>query len=344
MENLKLSKHLNWRQRFVVLAEGCCYCFDDEVAHAPTHKFSLSGFNRLQRTASERNQFCFLLEPRDKSHSKTHVFACSSEEDRKLWMQAFKGAMLEANASELNSSRENSVEDDLFKELEKPLFETEDPVETSGYQMEIDAADGGSEVDSDDSGSSSNSDYDYPEEEELEKIRKPPNRRTVPLPPIPGAEQSKSPPPLPKPTAPPRAAGKNKPLDPRKRESATLPKPPTAEKPRPQRLTERDCLFDNNDREAAIKILREKKVPGTFLIRKSRQGDSKVLAVMTSDDVKEYKIFIEDGQVSLDKKTFFHSVEDLLENYSRAPLPNRTQTLGRAFSSHQVGGHPHSPS
>lgn len=30
----------------MVVKEGCCYCFDDEVARAPRHSFSLEGFYR----------------------------------------------------------------------------------------------------------------------------------------------------------------------------------------------------------------------------------------------------------------------------------------------------------
>lgn len=327
MENLKLSKHVNWRQRFVVVSDGCCYCFEDEVAKEPLQKFSLHGYNRVTRTASDRNQFCFMLEPQEDQRIKRHYFACSSDDDRKLWMQAFKGGMMEANSSHLNSGSHNTSDDDVFKELEKPLFE--DAVPRRAANEDAYSSDSGS----------SESDYDrLDEEEEPAKPTLPPSRRCVPLPPLPG-EANKAQPAAAKPTAPPRQV-KNKPLDPRKRDSAAAAKakPTVAEKP-PRRLSEKDCLFDNSDREQAISILREKKVPGTFLIRKSRQGDSKVLAVMTTEDVKEYKIFTEGGQVSLDRKTFFSNVDDLLENYSRAPLPNRAQTLGRAYSSHHVGGH-----
>ncbi|KAK7471629.1 hypothetical protein BaRGS_00035726 [Batillaria attramentaria] len=276
------------RQRFVVVAEGCCYIFEDELAKEPLHKFSLCGYNRVFRTSSDRNQFCFMLEISDRFQGKSHVFACASEEDRKLWMQAFKGAMLEANA-QMISGGDSAGDDDVFKEIEKPLFES----------VQDDKA--------------------LPGEGNKET-----SPSTLPKPAVP-------------PTAPPRGT-KNKPLDARKRESAVSPpkvKPPTAEKPH-RRLSEKDCLFDNSDREQAINILREKQVPGTFLIRKSRQGDSKVLAVMTAEDVKEYKIFTDNGQVTLDKKSFFRTVDDLLENYSHSPLPNRTQTLGRAYSSHQI--------
>ena len=44
-------------------------------------------------------------------------------------------------------------------------------------------------------------------------------------------------------------------------------------------------------------------------------------------------VCVQDGQVTLDKKTLFDTVDDLLEHYTKSPLPNRHQKLGRAFSS-----------
>nr|KAG5689047.1 hypothetical protein BaRGS_006443 [Batillaria attramentaria] len=159
------------------------------------------------------------------------------------------------------SGGDSAGDDDVFKEIEKPLFES---------VQDDKAADGVAEVAMDDSGSDSDSssDYDQLEEDQPPKPAPPQSRRSVPLPPSFG--RSKCP---------------------------------------------EHFLYGNHD---------------------------KVLAVMTAEDVKEYKIFTDvflhwqNGQVTLDKKSFFRTVDDLLENYSHSPLPNRTQTLGRAYSSHQI--------
>lgn len=109
------------RQRFVVVSDCCCYCYDDELAKEPLQCFSLAGYNRyfrksrglylvcifqylkislsaceiktvtfvfnylrVYRTTSERNPFCFMVEPINRWQEKLHIFSCSSEDDRKV--------------------------------------------------------------------------------------------------------------------------------------------------------------------------------------------------------------------------------------------------------------------
>ncbi|XP_025096694.1 SH3 domain-binding protein 2-like isoform X2 [Pomacea canaliculata] len=342
-ENLKLSKHVNWRQRFVVVSDCCCYCYDDELAKEPLQCFSLAGYNRVYRTTSERNPFCFMVEPINRWQEKLHIFSCSSEDDRKLWMQAFKGAMVEANDAK-NSSKGESGDSDEFKDIEKPIFETEDN-HLSQTTVSLHDDSGGDAVDSD-----TDSDYDRVDEDLLQQQQQvfPPQRlRKVPLPPIPQGDVSPRAHTSPIEPSPPPRVNKNKPrTGPRHDVAPPIPAAkPQVSPEKPRRLSERDSLFDDSDREKAIAILREKKALGTFLIRKSRQGDSRVLAVMTAEDVKEYKIFEEGNRVTLDRKQFFRDVDELLDTYSREPLPNRQQTLTRSFSSATCNPrHPKSPS
>ncbi|KAK7108914.1 hypothetical protein V1264_013052 [Littorina saxatilis] len=345
LENLHLSRHINWRQKFVVVKEGCCYCFDDEVARSPYQSFSLEGFYRVFRHKAERAAFVFAVEP---AEGKLQVFAASSEDDRMAWMMALKQAMLEANPGHHISASGGShhgEEKDVYSEIEKPVFdppkkqsEMKDGSGSGGFHS------GGGYNDDDDDDededieeeSDSSDDYDQPDEEWK---RPPPTRRSLPLPPVPGEapreDQDKKrgkialPLPPPKPQAPHR--DRHNLPDPQPARTPRV-RPVPAEKPS-RKLSEQDCLFDNSDREAAIQILKEKEALGTFLIRKSRQGDSKVLVVMTSEGVREYKIFAEAGQVTLDKKAFFPNVDELLQHFSKSTLPNRTQTLGRSYSS-----------
>ncbi|KAL8605824.1 hypothetical protein ACOMHN_051433 [Nucella lapillus] len=423
LENLHLSRHINWRQRFVAVKDGCCYCFTDEVARAPLQTFSLEGYNRIYRARSERAAFVFTVEPAPNCRKKVHTFAATTNDERIDWMHKFKDAMYKANDVQLTPHGSCSVEpDDIYVVLEKPVYE----VDLARHSQSLDD----SFEDEEDEEYSDDSDYDRPDESLLEAIKERTTRKNVPLPPVPqdaAKNEVSSTAKRPAALLPPRsrlpssspdssADGtfpyRSKPPDPRNRPALpnppsanlhdssptspanTLPKsrpPPPGPTPKPsytppapalrpkpavavpavgaaakpslpgkpvRRLSERDSFFDESDRVAAIERLKDSNSsPGTFLIRKSRQGDSKVgpspvslfppvflhsdpsnspvnevLVVMTTDDVKEYKMFTENYQVSLDKQTFFNTVDDLLEHYSRSPLPNRQQTLTRSYS------------
>ncbi|XP_076439770.1 uncharacterized protein LOC143279575 [Babylonia areolata] len=383
LENLHLSRHFNWRQRFVVIMDGCCYCYDDELSKTPFQTFSLEGYNRIYRHQSERATFVFALEPALDCRKKVHNFAAFTEEDRIAWMQSFREAMVKANnldPSPISSSATDHAA--IYAELEKAVYEV---VRASPSVAEED------EEDDEEGDSSDDSDYDVPMEPKVEP-KTLSNRRNIPLPAVPqsanatstspppttptsplskppvsrpkaplpvaggdsGGSLGRPKPPLPIPSSPqdtsplPHLPGRVNVLPsvpaprpkqpgpgPAPRPSHTPPDPAAAKPPvqrRGRRLSEMDCFFDNNDREAAIEILRSSNLPGTFMIRKSRQGDSRVLVVMTMEDVKEYKIFTEAGQVSLDRRTFFSDVDELLNHYSTSPLPNRQQTLTRSYS------------
>lgn len=84
----------------------------------------------------------------------------------------------------------------------------------------------------------------------------------------------------------------------------------------------------NLDRDQLIKMLAVKE-PGTYLIRKSRQGDHKVISILgTNRQVKEYKIFGTVDSPSLDQNRFFSSIDDLLRYYTLVEtLPNLAVNL-----------------
>lgn len=362
-ENLHLSKHFNWRQKFVVVHDGCCYYFDSELSRVPRRTFSLEGYNRVIRRASERAQHVFAVEPADGLGRKSHYFAAISEIEMKQWMVVFRKNMIQANdGASASGGSLNSVDDADFSDLEKPIFVKEADTFSNGRGANnIDDDDDEEERAEEEEEGSYDSDYDQPKEEWLEDKRRL-ERRSVPLPPLPTEANNNNSnnisktrtlparPPLPTPKAdpkPPGPKGGEGGRQPRRPSAPTpedrvsppraKPKPPPPEKPqkpRPlrRRFSEQDCLFDNSDREAAIQILTKNQAMGTFLIRKSRQGDSKVLAVCTDEGIKEYKIFTEGRQVTLDKKTLFNNVDELLEHYSKTFLPNRTVTLSRSYS------------
>ena len=72
---------------------------------------------------------------------------------------------------------------------------------------------------------------------------------------------------------------------------------------------------------------------GTFLVRKSRQDDQKVLSVRTDEGVKEYKIYNKDRGLSIDnKENWFSTTEELLNFYADHDIPHRVLTLSRGYS------------
>ncbi|CAL1531530.1 unnamed protein product [Lymnaea stagnalis] len=102
------------------------------------------------------------------------------------------------------------------------------------------------------------------------------------------------------------------------------------------RSLEKQCtvLDDKSDRDDLVRMLQAKQASGTYLIRKSRHGDEKVIAYLTANGrVVEYKIHTSDSGVSLDKAKHFGDVEELLLNYMhQEPLPRSNNFLRYGFN------------
>ncbi|XP_071090495.1 SH3 domain-binding protein 2-like [Haliotis cracherodii] len=354
-----LGRVLRWRQRFVVISQGCIYCFASETAGRPLQAFTLKGYNRLLAMDEEPSTpWAFRISSPDET-AKVHYFSCVSDVDRMTWMKAFREEMMLANKVKddrfsAGSVASTSSSKDVYVMLHKPIFEP----------PQSDDSDEDSDEEEDDS------DYDQINDLDLEKARRP----RIPLPPTPDdpaykevtKEVRKAPEkkPLPTPHKPnsekhtyinspkhtstktnslpaqastlaaksaaPRAKAKSE-----AKQTPQPPKPKTKPKPTsPSVPSEKEYFFPESDRDKALSILREQNDQGTYLVRMSRTNDQKVLSVMTEGAViKEYKILQKEKKVTINNRDYYKSVGDLLVAYQARPLPNRTTSLGRAYSS-----------
>nr|XP_022289529.1 SH3 domain-binding protein 2-like [Crassostrea virginica] len=293
----ELSK---WRQRFVIIGRGCLYVYADEHGRSPLQAVSLRGYSRVERPPEgmgleEVTRRCFRIIPSDESTMKTFVFGCAKDGERKEWMKNVRMEMQLAN-SKTNEQQLPGMDLDDYVALERPVIE-QIIKETRARQGNVPRRKPPKTPDSDDSESDAESDYDRITDDVVQKIR------GKPLPDIPKEEKVT-----------------RRPAKPQK----------------PQYLTSKDVdpneyLFDGSDRTKAINIL-SNRASGTFLVRKSRAGDQQVLSVQTDDGMKEYKIYEKPAGLTIDNKSYFPTVEKLIENYKRMTLPNRATTLSRGFS------------
>ncbi|XP_046545434.1 SH3 domain-binding protein 2-like isoform X2 [Haliotis rubra] len=358
-----LGRVLRWRQRFVVISQGCIYCYVSETATKPLQAFSLIGYNRLLSMDEEpTNRWTFSITSPDPT-AKIHFFACVSDVDRMTWMRAIREEMVQANnikddCFSAGSLASNSSSKDVYVILQKPIFEPPESDSEEDSEEDDEAED--------------DSDYDQINDLDLDKARRP----RIPLPPTPDdpgykaptTEVQKAPAKLP-PPKPHKANSEkhtyiNSPKGPKTNSlpahatssaaKSAVPKPnpkpvpksaaiPAQQPPKPTLKVkpesapvpdEKEYFFPENNRDKALSILREQKDQGTYLVRMSRSNDQKVLSVMTENDViKEYKIMQKEKKVTINNRDFYKSVGDLLVAYKGKPLPNRTTSLGRAYSS-----------
>lgn len=295
----ELSK---WRQRFVIVGRGCLYVYEDEHGRSPLQSVSLKDYTRVERPTSEMGRLeidtrrCFRVVPSNERSMKTFVFGCAKDGERKEWMYKIREEMLLAN-SKTDDTEVSGMGSDEYVYLEKPIIEQ--IIQAPAYSKPDVPKRRPPQIPEEASSDSDGSDYDSIQDEDVKRIR------GKPLPEVP-------------------------------REHSVVRRP---EKPKkPQYLKSQgkaadptEYLFDNSDRQKAIDIL-ARRVSGTFLVRKSRMGDQQVLSVQTEEGMKEYKIYDKPSGLTIDNKTYFTSVEKLIENYKRQSLPNRRTTLMRGFS------------
>ncbi|OWF52786.1 SH3 domain-binding protein 2-like [Mizuhopecten yessoensis] len=302
-----------WRQKFVVIAKGCLYIYNDEFSTSPFQSVSLRGYDKVVREIiqdSDRMK-SFKLYSKEQFDRKQFTFGSASEDDRKKWMKLLKAEMVLANEAveddeEHVISHKQSHDDepeDEYTYLEKqvnvkeyPPILPHKPIKTTNRKKQP-------EPDSD----TESDDYD-----KITEAMSPGARGArAPLPPIPKSE------PVKKKEGPPMRKPK---------------KPVPAEKPLLKRdISREDFEYKSSDRIQAQNILSGRDA-GTYLVRQSRANDSEVLSVQTVDGMKEFKIFRKDGQFSIDHKVFFNSLELLLQHFSKADLPNRHDSLSRGYS------------
>ncbi|XP_059139127.1 SH3 domain-binding protein 2-like [Physella acuta] len=358
-----------WKHRFVVLLSDSLYIYNSELSKAPNDTILLRGYNRVQREESTVHEWCFSILPAYNLKTvRVITFACVSDNERREWMTAIKDQLYIANGVEKKSLsdsvqrrltlRESSTEDE-YRDIEAPAYVPDGSVDSDhlAYTDSI-SSDSGS------SGSGGVFEWNIPSSPPSTPAPTPPSdtHSNTSSPPDlkPKLDNKRKPMPLPKPETVP----KPKPQTPEKkkisqeelhaklppRQSAILSENETdyvnaadlyedydfpVEMSQPPITKEQNCTVadDTLDRNQLIAQLKAKEKSGTYLIRKSRTSDYKVLAYLTPEGkVNQYKIFKKDSTFSLDQIVKFDSIETLLEHYStNGTLPSSDYKLLYGF-------------
>ncbi|XP_062605517.1 SH3 domain-binding protein 2-like [Saccostrea cucullata] len=286
------SELSKWRQRFVIIGRGCLYVYKDEHGRSPIYSVSLRGYCRVERPPP----------------------AMGIEVDTRRCFQVVPSHEASMKTFVFGCAKDGERKEWMQHIREEMLLAnsvTDDGKEISGTESDeyvylerpviekiikgkpnVPKRKPPSTPKHNDDDTDSDSDYDKIAEDEMKKIR------AKPLPAIPSEEVVKRP-------------HKPKKLKPRKSED--------------------EYVFNDSDRDKAIEIL-SNRGSGTFLVRKSRASDQQVLSVQTEEGMKEYKIYSKPDGLTIDNKTYFQTVDKLIDNYKRMTLPNRTTTLSRGFS------------
>ncbi|XP_052249604.1 SH3 domain-binding protein 2-like [Dreissena polymorpha] len=92
----KLLGSTRWKQRFVVISQGCVYCFKSEYASRPLTAFSLTVYDSAVETEMHGVLNCF--EIRHETKDKTpHYFAAETDDKRKAWLGYLNDAIAQAH-------------------------------------------------------------------------------------------------------------------------------------------------------------------------------------------------------------------------------------------------------
>ncbi|XP_076105336.1 uncharacterized protein LOC143073580 isoform X2 [Mytilus galloprovincialis] len=314
---------VKWRQRFVVLCEGCMYLYKDEYATSPLKAFSLADFTRIQRFQDNdrRTRMKFQLVPLNESSPQKFLTFCSStDEERKIWFQKIRKEMDEAVHG--SSHLQSDFDQDEYVSLETPV--QLQPAHTYREpDKKLVKKSKNNEKKKKEKENKPNEKDNKPNEKDKKENTATAGRRPPPSPP-----EDAVPPNVPKERTP-RLVEPIKPKVPQKSQLNI----------KKLRYSRSEFEFNSSDRTQVEGILDEMSV-GTFLVRKSRQDNQEVLSVKTDDGIKEYKIYNKQRGLSIDnKEQWFSSTEELLDHYSQKDIPNRVMTLSRAYSTTEDNDH-----
>ncbi|XP_053390544.1 uncharacterized protein LOC123528306 isoform X2 [Mercenaria mercenaria] len=102
------KRKTKWIPRFVIIARGWIYIFQDKNAKIAEKTFPLHDFNRVEsyhHVAGEN--FCFCLNYSDLQKKEPLIFACEVEKTKQTWMKHFDEAIKAINGSSADSDYES---------------------------------------------------------------------------------------------------------------------------------------------------------------------------------------------------------------------------------------------
>ncbi|KAJ8298636.1 hypothetical protein KUTeg_022696 [Tegillarca granosa] len=81
----KVAEQFKWRQKFVIVAKGCIYVYDNEDSTSPKTAFSLLGYNRILRFETSKTfaKNAFRIEMPLTESVRYRTFSAHSDEERK---------------------------------------------------------------------------------------------------------------------------------------------------------------------------------------------------------------------------------------------------------------------
>lgn len=318
----RMFKCLTWRQRYVVIAQGCLYIFKNEFSRSYVQAVTLGTYSKTIRCNEIPGMpFVFRVMPHDPERGKILIFSCPDETNQKSWMAAIKKDLMRANNVALEDINLDILGEYAY--LEKDVRTIKNEVAASHREPDPEK--------------------DYSEISDLDLgTRFGPSHQTPHL--------TSS---LPTPTKP------NPVLQPQSPKSSTIatakPTSPVnnrAKKPQPtpnkpksngkgkkeeEPVIDRKSYGFNGTDRSHVEGLLLSKTEGTFLVRTSRSDDREVLSVNIGDCLKEYKIFVKDNKCTIDHRNYFVSTDDLLLYYHKNNLPNKNVKLTKAYLLQSAG-------
>lgn len=327
-----LRRSVKWRQRFVVLSQGCVYCFKDEYAQRPQSAFSLTVYESVQPTSVPNMMHVFEIK-HEYEAKPSHLFACETDAKRKLWIAHIEEAMRQAH-QQLGGNQKLSTDSDegismaaRSRKSRANLPPLPPPPDEAGMKYKRKEKSEYSLESDDDEHVDEQEAYDEVETHiELgnQATKKAPiGGVNVMLGATAGRESISKRPALPLPATP------------RSSPSQKHKRSPGYEKPSDSALSEKrpdyindsafkqhEYFFDSSDKVEAQRLLSSHPT-GTFLVRKGNSSPL-VLSVMTDLGFKEFQITDnEEEKKTLNRSEYFPDLTSLLSYYNTNFLPKK---------------------
>lgn len=321
-----------WKQRFVVISQGCVYCFKDEYAMRPQSAFSLSVYESVQETTVPNVLHVFEIKHEDSTKS-SQLFASETEAKRKTWIAYIHDAITQVHQHSGGSQKLSNDSDEGISMTRKsrmsraplpPLPPTPDDDTKYKHKTKSEYS-----LESDDE-----EEDEYSEIAEARETRKMPRGavggvQVMPTAGTPARQDTmgKRPAiPLPKTPDQIKQAEKLKQAGRKGYEDVTTPEGKLPDYVNEDVFKEDEFFFNSTDKAEAHRLLSSHPI-GTFLVRLGNSTPT-VLSVQTPLGIKEFQIVEnESGKVSINRTQYFPALQNMLCFYNQNDLPKKEYTV-----------------
>lgn len=327
-----------WKQRFVVISQGCVYCFKDEYAEKPQSAFSLAVYGSVLEASFPNILNVFEIQ-HEYTSTPSQFFACETEAKKTTWMAYIEEAIRLAHQHIGENQKLSSGSDEGISMTPNrrkshaplpPLPPTPDEMAAAGSKYKHQSKSEYS-LESDDEGE------EYTEIKDHQETRQTaPQGSSLPKGVTGGIRvmQLDAPkrqdtmskrPALPLPATP---GQKQAPTSSKTMYEDVNTKPSTG---KPDYINEdifkeEEFFFNSTDKAKAHRLLSNQPV-GTFLVRLGNSTPT-VLSVQTSIGIKEFQIVEnEASKVSINRTQYFPTLQNMLCYYNQNDLPKKEYTV-----------------